>query len=203
MLELDANSNDDPVFLEVASRLIAGAAFENGFRVLIAVHIDHWFGDRWLGFCGKLLGAAGVRNRRLTDELTPPPFHPHRVRSARAYKITDSQRFEFWEDIRSLHDFRSSEANLRQTLRRGQLYGWYSGDTATSDKAAVMVYLVAREWNAAWYTGFDKTAGWHLSQTVGIAPRRVQELLARASPERESAEPGDAADRDMRRRNRS
>ena len=84
MLELDANADDDGAFLDIAGRLIATATIENGFGVVVAVHIDHWFGDRWLGFYGKFLGAAGVRNRRLTDELTPPPFHPHRVQSARS-----------------------------------------------------------------------------------------------------------------------
>jgi hypothetical protein len=182
MLELEADAGDDPSFLDIAGRLIAGAAVENGFGVLVAVHIDHWFGDRWLGFCGKLLGAAGVRNRRLTDELTPPPFHPHRVRSARAYELTESGRFEFWEDVRSLHDFRSSEANVLRTLRGGRLYGWYTGDTVASDKAAVMAYLVGRKWNAAWYVGFDKARGWHVSKTVAIAPRRVQEFLEGATP---------------------
>lgn len=190
MLQLEADAGDDPAFLDLAGRLIAGAAVAYEFRDLIAVHIDHWFGPRWLGFCGKLLGAAGVRNRRLADDLTPPPFHPHRVRSARAYQLTGLGRFEFWEEIRSLHDFRSSEANLRLSLRKGRLYGWYTGDTATSDKAAVMVYLVGRKWNAAWYVGFDKVPTWHVSQTVAIAPWRVRELLKPASGESQSAEPG-------------
>ena len=77
MLELEANSTDDSLFIEKASRLIAGATLTNGLSDVVAVHIDHWFGERWLGFCGKLLGCTGVRSRRLDDELTPPPFHPH------------------------------------------------------------------------------------------------------------------------------
>jgi hypothetical protein len=156
--------------------LIAGTAVANGFEVVVAVHIDHWFGERWLGFCGKLLGAAGVRNRRLTSGLVCPPFHPNRVRSARQYRF-DGGRFEFCEDVGALHRYRPSEQNLNNTLRRGRLYAWYSGDTATTDKAAVMVYLVQRKWSTAWYAGFDKAPQWHLAKTVSIAPHRVLALL--------------------------
>src|SRR3982751_3555160 len=118
MLELEANTADDPAFLDLASRLIAGAALANGLNTVVAVHINHWFGERWLGFCGKLLGAAGVRSRRLDGELTPPPFHPHRVLSVHAYRLTGSQTFEhwdesqastYWDDVQSLHGYRSSE----------------------------------------------------------------------------------------------
>lgn len=194
MFALEVTTDDDPAFLDLASRLITGVAVAHEFRVLVAVHVDHWFGPRWLGFCGKLLGAAGVHNRRLTDDLRPPPFHPHRVRSARAYQVTESGRFEFWEDIRSLHDFRSSGSNFYRKIGRGRLYVWYTGDTAASDKAAVMAYLVARDWNAAWYVGFDKFPTWHVSKTVAVAPRRIQKLMELVSPAQQQAEPATLPD---------
>lgn len=181
MIELEADANDDPDFMSLVARLVAGAAVANGFEVVVAVHIDHWFGERWLGFCGKLLGAAGVRNRRLTSGLVCPPFHPHRVRSAREYRL-DGGRFKYSEEPWSLHNYRRSEQNLNNTLRRGRLYAWYSGDTAVTDKAAIMVYLVQREWSVAWYAGFNKASQWHLAKTVSIAPHRVLELLNWADP---------------------
>src|SRR5688572_25676240 len=114
MLDLEATSTDDLPFLDLASRLIAGAARANGLNDVVVVHIDHWFGERWLGFCGKLLGSAGVRSRRLDGELTPPPFHPHRVLSARAYRLTEAQTFEYWDDDGSLHEYRPSQANINR-----------------------------------------------------------------------------------------
>jgi hypothetical protein len=184
MLELEAVASDDPAFLGLAGRLIDGAARSNGFDTLVVGHIDHWFGPRWLGFCGKLLGAAGVRSRRLTGELTPPPFHPHRIHSVRGYGLDESEAFVYGHDVEWLHGHRPSEANIYRTLRRRRLYAWYSGDTAASDKGAVMVYLVHREWSAAWYAGFDKTPAWHLARTSAIASRRVHGYLDFAASER-------------------
>jgi hypothetical protein len=40
-----------------------------------------------------------------------------------------------------------------------------------------MVYLVHREWNTAWYAGFDKLQQWHLARTIAIARRRFHEFL--------------------------
>jgi hypothetical protein len=100
MLELEGSTSDDAGFLDVASRLIEGTACANGFAAIVVAHIDHWFGPRWLGFRGKLLGAASVRSRRLTGRLAPPPFHPHRVRSVREYHRTESQAFEYRGDVR-------------------------------------------------------------------------------------------------------
>jgi hypothetical protein len=194
MLELEANATDDAPFLDLASRLIAGAAVASCLSDVVAVHIDHWFGERWLGFCGKLLGSAGVRSRRLDGELTPPPFHPHRVLSARAYRLTESQTFEHWDDAGSLHGFRPSQANINRTLRRNRLYAWYSGDTTATDKGVVMVYVVKETGNAAWYTAFHKAPAWHLGQTVGVSPRAIQEYMGRTPPEPRQAEPHAAAD---------
>jgi hypothetical protein len=193
MLELEANATDDAPFLDLASRLIAGAAVAYGLNDVVTVHIDHWFGERWLGFCGKLLGSTGVRSRHLDGELTPPPFHPHRVLSARVYRLTEAHTFEHCDDAGLLHGFRPSQSNINRTFRRNRLYAWYSGDTAVTDKGVVMVYLVHRQWNSAWYVGFDKFPAWHLSVTRAIAPGRVHELLARPAEQRH-AEPGAAAD---------
>jgi hypothetical protein len=183
MLELEANANDDPAFLHLAGRLITGAARAYTFSTLVIVHINHWFGARWLGFCGKLLGAASVRSRRLTGPLTPPPFHPHRIHSVREYRLTEAQTYEYQGDVRWLHGYWPSQANIYRTFPRNRLYAWYSGHTAESDKGVVMVYLVQSNWNAAWYVAFDKTPQWHLTQTLAIAPRRVQELMERSVPE--------------------
>jgi hypothetical protein len=183
MLELEANSTDDVRFLDLASRLIAGAALSNGLSDVVAVHVDHWFGERWLGFCGKFLGSAGVRSRRLDGELTPPPFHPHRVLSARVYRLTGAQTFEYVDDAKSLHGYRTSQANINQTFRRNRLYAWYSGDTAATDKGVVMVYAIKKAENAAWYTAFHKVPIWHLGQTVGVSPRAVHEFIERVAPE--------------------
>lgn len=183
MIELEANSTDDPAFLHLAGRLISGAALSNGLSTIVATHIDHWFGKRWLGFSGKLLGSAGVRSRRLDCNHSPPPFHPHRVMSTRKYALGEEQSFEFYGENSELHEYRRSEDNIYRTLVRKRLYTWYSGDTTLVDKGVVMVYVVTRTKNAAWYTAFHKTATWNLGQTVGIAPHVVHKYTELVVPD--------------------
>lgn len=190
MIPLHATSNDDTPFLHLVGRLIDGTARANHFTRVIVGHIDHWFGPRWLGFCGKMLGTAGVRSRRLTGRLTPPPFHPNRVLSVRGYELAESGAFEYQGEVGGLHGFRSSESNIDRRLARGRAYAWYSGDTVSAEKGVVMVYLAHWEWAAAWYVGFNKLPVWHLAQTRAIAPNRVHELLECAS---RAVAPGPAA----------
>jgi hypothetical protein len=58
--------NDDSEFLELASH-IAGQVIQQ-FRPVdvFLIRTDHWFGTKWLGFSGKMLGALGVTKCRLT-----------------------------------------------------------------------------------------------------------------------------------------
>ncbi len=182
MLELEANSTDDPAFLDLASRLIVGVARANNFSEIVVVHIDHWFGERWLGFCGKYLGAAGVRSRDLNGELTPPPFHPRRVLSARQYRLSEQQVYEYSCNIESLHSYRTSQSNINRTFRWNSLYVWYSGDTTLTDKGVVMVYSVKQNETAAWYTAFNKTLIWQLEQTVAVSPNQIRDYIERTIP---------------------
>lgn len=182
MIDLASGASDDPAFLTIAGRLVAGAALAGGARAVTAVHIDHWFGHRWLGFRGKMLGAAGVRSRSLRGELGVPPFHPHRVLSSRAYTFApEAQRFEYRCEARWVHGRRTSEANLNRSLWRHGLYVWYSGDTIETRTGAVMVYAVAPHYRLGWYAAFEGTAEWRLTKSVGIAPWRIAELLALAA----------------------
>jgi hypothetical protein len=178
VIELEANANDDPAFLTVAGQLIAGAALAGRTDVVTAVHIDHWFGDRWLGFRGKMLGIAGVRSWSLRGELGVPPFHPNRVHSTRLYLFApESRRFEYRRDRDGIHGYRTSAANLNCRLGGTGLYAWYSGDTADTRTGAVMVYVVATRYRFGWYTTFESKPQWRLTKSVGISPRRVAELM--------------------------
>lgn len=151
------------------------------------IRIDHWFGPRWLGFCGKLYGIAGVRTRRGTARLTVPPFHPHRVQFAREFHLGEGGAFVDRGPDSSLHDWRNSHDNINRSMRRG-VYGWSSGDTASTGRGAVMVYVVTPHWSTAWYAGFERRTEWCLTTTKWISPQRVlQGLRQDEESETESA----------------
>ncbi len=178
MLDLEATTNDDAGFLAVAGLLVGGGTIADNAHRLTAIHIDHWFGDRWLGFRGKMLGIAGVGSWSLRRELGVPPFHPHRVLSTREYQvIPESRRFEYRGETNRVHGTRTSESNLNRSLCVRGLYAWYSGDTINTRTGAVMVYVVAPRYRFGWYAMFENKAEWCLTKSVGIAPGRIAELM--------------------------
>lgn len=121
--------DDDPSFVELVDRLARESIKRSGLTSLVLCHLDHWFGPRWLGFCGKMLGAAGVRDFPSRRGQTPPPFHPHRLQSAVNYSIDSDGLLQRGGDVGWLHLPIKSENNLYRSLLTGKQYLWYSGDT--------------------------------------------------------------------------
>jgi tetratricopeptide (TPR) repeat protein len=91
--ELDEECLDDPGFLALVERLVAGAVASERPDYLVVVQIDHWFGQRWRGFVGKVLGIAGARR---TSQFVVPPFHPNRV--VRQWQLVRGEDGDFFTD---------------------------------------------------------------------------------------------------------
>lgn len=174
---LHSTEDDSPAFIDLAARLITATARRHKLSVVYGVHIDHWFGERWLGFCGKICGAVGVRNRTLKRSLSLPPFHPHRVLDATGHYLRSDGLYAAAEELRSLHLHQPSQANIYREIFSGRLHAWYSGDTIATNKGVVMVYFTTPSVTKAWYVTFDGDAGWRLEQPRGISRSEVSDLL--------------------------
>jgi len=177
IVSLDAADGDSPSFLDVAARLITATARRYDLSIVYAVHIDNWFGERWLGFCGKICGAAGVRNRTLKRSLTLPPFHPNRVLNATGHYLRGDGLYAAADQMHSLHVHQPSEANIDNAIRNATLHAWYSGNTNATKKGVVMVYLTTDSVTKAWYVMFDGDADWRLDRHVGISRKEVYDLI--------------------------
>ena len=181
MIELDGDNRDSHEFLHTASRLIAGAAISSNLPLkygLWVAHVEGFFGRRWLGFRGKLLGQVGVHNRSLKDDLPLPPFHPGRILSVRYFMRTEQNDVVPAElpFSRSLSCYSSAE-NVNRRIHLKGVYAWYSSGTADLSTGAVMVYAVRGRPNAAWYTMWENAPPWKLTQHVGIATRTVRHFI--------------------------
>jgi hypothetical protein len=177
LIPLSTNDDDDVSFIDIASRLVSATAASNDLPIVYTVHIDNWFGRRWLGFCGKIFGIAGVRNRTLKQSLTLPPFHPHRVLGGVEYHLNSDHCYEKRGDLSTIHKLRPSQENIGNTIRSNTLFAWYSGNTVTTRKGVLMVYFTTSDTTKAWYVMFDGDAGWRLEQHVGITRREVLDLM--------------------------
>ncbi len=177
-IELSSLAHDDPEFVRIVSAFISHHASELNTERVAVIHIDNWFGGRWLGFCGKLLGMAGVRSRYLTEKLVVPPFHPNRVLSM---TVRTWNRKGFWEDEvcdpNRFHRHRPSEFNLDNTIYRQGLYCWYSGNTAANAVGSLMVYHISTGSNNAWYAMFNRTDRWKFCKSRHISPNHCLEIV--------------------------
>lgn len=177
LVPIESRDNDALPFVEVVSRLVTAASIRHNLSVVYTIRIDHWFGPRWLGFCGKICGAAGVRNRTLRSHLTEPPFHPHRVTDKREFHRDDDGRYELVGRLSYLHRFRPSASNIYNEIRWHTLHAWYSGDTVATNKGVLMVYFSTRTSAKAWYVAFDGHANWKSERQIGISRREIVELV--------------------------
>jgi hypothetical protein len=176
-VSLHTTTEDNTSFIDLASKLVTATAMKANLSIIYAVHIDNWFGPRWLGFCGKTRGIAGVRNKTLKRSLSIPPFHPHRVLSARGHRLREDGLYVDAEELTSLHPHIPSESNIYRRIRSNILYAWYSGNSVATHKGVVMIYQCQQDKSQAFYTMFNGEKGWIVEQHIGITRAEVDVLL--------------------------
>jgi hypothetical protein len=166
---LPHNELDDPAFISlIGSFVIAYAESTSATRIYL-IHVDNWFGERWLGFAGKFRGIAGIRQRRgklgideRTRSLAIPPFRPSRVQAYAGFSIAeDGTTKEVYAS--PLH--RERNGGCIQTLFGDGLYAWYSGNTAQNTTGCLMVYELNAGGQNAWYLNFstDAAGKWNVA----------------------------------------
>lgn len=166
--EIPTLDGDDVGFIHLARTALADEV-KVPSRELYLVKIDQWFGQRWLRFTGKLLGALGFSKGR----LTVPPFHPNRVVFERHFTI-DRKADSYVEDAapRVLHIHQASEENTRRYIddvTGSGTFIWYSGDTLKSGRGCMMVYVVSAEERSEWYVEIIRDrSGWRVAKPVDM-----------------------------------
>ena len=164
-----SEATDDDEYLDWVEAAMVGV--EEAFKTdqTYVVKIDNWFGKRWLGFSGKSLGALGVRK----EKLTLPPFVPSRVISQRRF-------FETGTDPgrrKRLHVWQRSGENLQRyadVVLPGAHAFWYSGRSASNDRASFMAYLSTPDGHWPWYVGLQRQEKWRVVECVGIGIRELE-----------------------------
>jgi hypothetical protein len=170
MFEITSQPGDDSAFVEIVSRFVDYAVTKYELSVVFSIRVDHWFGERWLGFRGKILGALGVRNRSLNDDLVVPPFHPHRVKSVTRFDRLESGAFASMH-IPAMTNYALGWGgeNIGNYFRESGIYCWYAGDSGTTTSASLMVYVISPAGNSAWYVSFNKKDDWVLSKSIPMS----------------------------------
>lgn len=168
----DSEPTDDPRYLDWVEAVVLGVEEAIRTEQAFVVKIDNWFGKRWLGFSGKTLGALGVRKMK----LTLPPFIPSRVVLQR----------RFWDDgthpgrHRRLHRRQPSGENLQrytEVVLPGAHAFWYSGRSASNDRASFMAYVSTPDGHWPWYVSLQRKKNWQVVDCAGIPLSELEAFI--------------------------
>lgn len=151
MIDDDTTDQDasGPALDRDVTRICMALAERMSARCVVRVTIERWFGDRWLGFKGKSLGALGVRSRiGIAERLAPPPFHPSRVGDVVLFERSGAD----WAqgEAPAIHGLRSSEQNMRRRLvdelGAESMVCWWSRDASDEGaRVALMAYWIGED----------------------------------------------------------
>lgn len=166
---LPQNQRDDPSFISLIGAFVNAYATSTSAKLIYLIHIDNWFGERWLGFAGTFRGAAGIRQRRgklgidkRTRSLAIPPFRPSRVQASAGFMLCeDGTVVEI--PVYPLHCEKNGGC-IRTLFGNSGLYAWYSGNTAHNSTGCLMVYELNPGGQDAWYLNFsvDEVGKWNV-----------------------------------------
>jgi hypothetical protein len=141
MFDLGAAPDDHRDFLDLATRLIVGAAIVHRPRDVLIFKIDNWFDHKWLGFSGKVLAAIGV----WSSPLTLPPFVANRIVSQWHYQrdeVGDGYRVS--APLPNIHHQGWTGQNLHRRVQQvapDTALFWFSGNTAATGRGSLMAYI--------------------------------------------------------------
>jgi len=167
-IELTSTPIDDPAFVALVSTFVSHYADLYRSRDVTVIHIDNWFGERWLGFAGTFQGIAGIRNRSLHASLPTPPFRPSRVVSVLHFDRNDDGTYTGGAGSPTLLHVEKNGGVILPLFSPG-LYGWYSGNTMSNTTASLMLYDVTRKGNNAWYLMFARRDEWGVAKCVNVS----------------------------------
>ena len=183
LIQIETTAIDDIAFVRLVSRFVNHYVDACESSQVYLVHVDNWFGERWLGFRGKVLGAAGVRNRHVNDcELPAPPFKPSRIESALEFHRQSDVQYDVVSDsMAGLHADKPGDAFWYP--KRPRIYCWYSGNTLVNTNGSLMIYDVTRDGSSGWYIGFARNRTWQPTTTKNMSMEECKAILNGSHPQ--------------------
>lgn len=172
-LALDLDDNDDIGFVHEVKPIIEGVLRVVEPPELYIVKVDSWFGDKWLGFSNKLVGAVGVQYRAT---LRVPPFVPARVISQRFLQRGTNGAYRDEDTTLKLHVEQTSEDNAKRLMSvvcpKAAVF-WWTGSTRSNQRGVLMAYLPTPDGHNGWYAEFKKVSDWKVAQTLRTTAREL------------------------------
>lgn len=187
-MKITPQADDASEFVDLVEHTVNGILRRYSPAVLLLIKIDNWFGSRWLGFTGKLLGISGLTINtidnsaaKIADKIVIPPFVPERVVSQRRFVAPDFEEMEAGEPVH-LH-ISSGEAMRRKAALTlpGTALVWYSGNSKKNRRASLMAYLPLDSSYWPWFVDVELGGQWRIAEIRGIKSEDFASLAERKS----------------------
>ena len=176
-MRIEITTDDNERFIEIVREVVEAIVRRDSPGSLRVIRIDNWFGEKWRGFAGKMLGALGVGRGRLRI----PPFVPSRVDSESLWTRRDSAYAPDF-DFDLLHKRIPSEENLRRYFDQHcpeTVAVWFSSKSASNGRGSIMVYSnVGMKRTISWYVELTTTKNWEFSVANGITTSEFLKLVS-------------------------
>ncbi len=180
-IELKTTDGEAEDFVSIVEKIVNGAVLASNPDHIFVVQINNWFGDRWTGFSGKILGALGIRRR----ETTIPPFHPSRVVSQSNFSFdVNSRRINEAAEEPHLHIHQESYRNFPRLIERSYpnaAFFWISGNSRINGKGSLLSYLPTEDDHWLWYLNFESDA-LRIVKYVNISQQDLDQFLSVPTP---------------------
>ena len=173
-------TNDAETFIAQVDALANGLVQKYRPESLILIKVNSWFGSRWLGFSGKILGVGfrrvGVAGVWQENNLSVPPFVPSRIVSQRRFAAPNYLEIAAGSPLH--RKVRSRDAMLRQIARIevDAAVLWYSGNSKITEHGSAMAYIPASDSYFCWYASWARRDTWHIEETTGISHHELSSL---------------------------
>ncbi len=170
---LDKKKTDDDRYVQLVESLVTGSSKIILPEIIYIIKIDNWFGNRWLKFSNKVMGAFGISS----DSLAVPPFIPNRVISENYYVQAEAEHFNDKIFKQPLHINQHSEQNEKRkisSLYPSTAFYWWSGNTNKNDQGSLMAYLPTKDGHLPWYIGFILNESWNICNIKGITQSEIK-----------------------------
>jgi hypothetical protein len=183
--------HDDPAFLAAVDQVLLALVRRHRPEDVYLVHIDNWFGPKWLRYSGKGVVAfpygysaniVVALDDHYQDQLTFPPFARNRIVGQYYFAHLGHGEYEEQCPAHLVHrrHWRPTEQHLHRRVARFSRSGlilWYASRSLENRKASLMVYSTRDGATDAWYANFTDRHGWHVDQVKGTTREQVSALM--------------------------
>jgi hypothetical protein len=175
---------DAPDFVRHVEQVTNGVIRLHAPETLVLIKIDNYFGSKWLGFSGKVLGAVGVWHNpsyHPANNVRIPPFVPNRVVSQRRFCGPDYGEIDGGKPIHKRIRGGTALKRMAATEAPKSALVWYSGESEVTGRGAVMAYVPAGDSYWLWYAALETGEPWHISETWDIKREDLVSLIEQGS----------------------